>query len=247
MRIAALYDVHGNLPALEAVLAEVEGEGTDLIVFGGDIVSGALPRETLARVTELGDRARLIRGNAERVLGEVKRGERAAGDGPGDGWFAGQLTDDEVAGLAGLPLHAVLDVDELGPVQIVHATPRDDEEVFLETTPEQVVAPMLAAAAAPLVVCGHTHMQFDRRLAGRRVVNAGSVGWPYEAAPGAYWALLGPDVELRRTEYDLGRAADRIAASGWPLAEEFARENVLTVPSRAEALAAFEPRVVRGA
>jgi diadenosine tetraphosphatase ApaH/serine/threonine PP2A family protein phosphatase len=101
--------------------------------------------------------------------------------------------------------------------------------------------------AAPVVVCGHTHMQFDRRIAGTRVVNAGSVGMPYEGAPGAYWALLGPDVELRRTAYDLERAAELIRASGWPGAEEFVRENLLVVPSREEALAVFEPLVGRGA
>jgi hypothetical protein len=90
-------------------------------------------------------------------------------------------------------------------------------------------------------------MQFDRRIAGRRVVNAGSVGMPYEASPGAYWALLGPDVELRRTRYDRKRAAERIAESGWPGTAEFTRENLLAVPSRAEALAVFEPLVERGA
>jgi hypothetical protein len=86
-------------------------------------------------------------------------------------------------------------------------------------------------------------MQFDRRVGETRVVNAGSVGMPYEAGPGAYWALLGPDVELRRTEYDVERAAEAIRATGWPQADEFAHENVLVVPRRAEALAAFEPGV----
>jgi diadenosine tetraphosphatase ApaH/serine/threonine PP2A family protein phosphatase len=187
-----------------------------------------------------------VRGNAERVLVEVRRGERERGTGPGDEWFAAQLSDEQIAVLADLPLSIVLDVDSLGPVEFCHATPRDDEEIFLETTPEDVVAPMLANAAAEVVVCGHTHMQFDRPFADRRVVNAGSVGMPYEAAPGAYWALLGPEVELRRTDYDRERAAERIAASGWPGAEEFVRENLLAVPSRAEALAAFEPLVARG-
>ncbi len=89
-------------------------------------------------------------------------------------------------------------------------------------------------------MCGHTHVQFDRRLDRRRVINAGSVGMPYEERPGAYWALLGPDVELRRTEYDLERAAEAIRATGWPDAEEFVAENLLTVPGAAEATAYFE-------
>jgi predicted phosphodiesterase len=247
VRVAALYDVHGNLPALDAVLAEVERERVDLIVLGGDIVSGPLPRETLERVLALGDGARLVRGNGDRILVEVRRGDRQPGAGPGDEWYAGQLSDEQIAVLADLPLSLVLDVDGLGPVEFCHATPRDDEEIFLETTPDEVVAPMLETSAAAVLVCGHTHMQFDRPIAGRRVVNAGSVGMPYEAAPGAYWALLGPDVQLRRTDYDRERAAERIAGSVWPGADEFVRENLLAVPSRAEALAVFEPLVRRGA
>jgi predicted phosphodiesterase len=247
VRVAALYDVHGNLPALEAVLAEVERERVDLIVLGGDMVSGPLPRETFERVLALGEGARSVRGNGDRILVEVRRGDRQPGAGPGDEWYAAQLSDEQIAVLADLPLSLVLDVDGLGPVEFFHATPRDDEEIFLETTPDEVAAPMLETAAAAVLVCGHTHMQFDRPIAGRRVVNAGSVGMPYEAAPGAYWALLGPDVQLRRTDYDRERAAERIAGSAWPGAAEFVRENLLAVPSRAEALAVFEPLVGRGA
>jgi predicted phosphodiesterase len=243
VRVAALYDVHGNLPALEAVLAELEAEPVDAIVFGGDVVSGPLPRETLALVESLGERALLIRGNAERALAEVWRGEREPAYGSADAFYGERLTEAQIAYLDGLPPSLVRDVDGLGRVQFCHATPRDDEEIFLETTPDEVVAPMLAGAGAPVVVCGHTHMQLDRRVGEVRVVNAGSVGMPYEAAPGAYWALLGPGVELRRTEYDGEAAAARILAGGWPRADEFVRENVLVVPTRAEALAVFEPQV----
>ena len=92
----------------------------------------------------------------------------------------------------------------------------------------------------PVVVCGHTHVQFDREAAGKRLVNAGSVGMPYEARPGAYWALLGPDVELRRADYDLEAAAEAIRATGFPAAAELAAENVLRVPSAEEATKQFE-------
>jgi predicted phosphodiesterase len=245
VRVAALYDVHGNLPALEAVLAEVEREGIELIVSGGDVVAGPFPREVLELLLSLGDRVLFVSGNGDRHIVELAAGDEPAND-PRD-WVLGRLELRHVTALAGFEPSLTVDVDGLGPTLFCHATPRSDEEVFLETTDEQLVAPMLAGAVEATIVCGHTHMQLDRPFAGKRVVNAGSVGMPYEAAPGAYWALLGPNVELRRTEYDLERAAELFRRSGHPQADELARENVLTVPSRADALAAFEPLVVRGA
>ena len=245
MRVAALYDVHGNLPALEAVLAEVEREAVDLIVSGGDVVAGPFPRETLDLLLALGDRVRFVRGNGDRIILELAGGADA--DAARHDWVATQLEPRHHEALRSFESTVTVDVDGLGPTLFCHATPRSDEEVFLETTDEAIVAPMLAGAAEATVVCGHTHMQVDRPLGGKRVVNAGSVGMPYEPAPGAYWALLGPDVELRRTDYDRVAAAELFRATGHPDAEELARENVLTVPSRAEALAAFEPLVERGA
>jgi predicted phosphodiesterase len=246
VRIAALYDVHGNQPALEAVLAEVERERVDLIVFGGDLVAGPFPRETYATWRGLGDRAAALRGNVERAMLEIHRGEREPQPGAaGDEWVVATLEDDEVETLGALPEQLRFDVDGLGPVRFVHATVRDDEELFTDETPDEVVAPMFAGADEAVVVCGHTHMQADRTVGGVRVVNAGSVGMPYEARPGAYWALLGPGVELRRTEYDLTAAAARMAPLDWPQAEEFVRENVLVVPTRAEAIDVFERQAGR--
>jgi putative phosphoesterase len=247
--IAALYDVHGNLPALEAVLDEAESEGVERIVCGGDVVTGPMPAETLERLLALGDRAVVLRGNADREAVAVAHGSQQAGEWPGprDAWSIGRLGPKHLDAIEALPETVTLDVAGLGPVLFCHATPRSDEEVFLEDTPVEVVEPMLAGAGATVVVCGHTHMQFDRRVGSLRVINAGSVGMPYEAAPGAYWALLGRDAELRRTAYDLEGEADAIRATGWPAAEEFVRENLLAVPSRAEAHAAFEPLVERPA
>ena len=248
MRVAALYDVHGNLPALEAVLAEVERHGVDLIVLGGDIVSGPFPRETYAAWRALGEKAVAVRGNVERAFLEIRRGLREPAPGAaGDPWVVEQLSDDEIETLGALPEQLLLDVDGLGPVRFVHATLRDDEELFTEATPDAVVAEMFAGADAAVVLCGHTHMQLDRVVGGTRIVNAGSVGMPYEAAPGAYWALLGPDVELRRTEYDLASTAQRIAPLSWPTAESFVRENLLTVPKREEAIDVFERQAGRRA
>jgi predicted phosphodiesterase len=222
VRVAALYDVHGNLPALEAVLAEVDGEGVDEVVFGGDIASGPFPKQTLALVRSLD--ARCLRGNGDRRHTET---QEAA-------WVWEQLSDGEAAWLEGLPEQI-----ELGGTLFCHATPRSDEEIVTPATTDERLAEILAGVEQRLVVAGHTHMQLDRRVGPWRFVNAGSIGMPYEDEPGAYWAIVGDDVELRRTEYDPDAAAAAIRTSGWPMAEKFAAENVLTVPSRAEATAVF--------
>jgi putative phosphoesterase len=230
VKVAALYDVHGNLPALEAVLAEVEAEGVDQIVFGGDIVSGPLPRETIERVRDLPN-ARFVRGNADRLSSPAMNPDWDSAR----RWVERQLDDERIAWLAELPFSAVLD-DTL----YVHATPQDDETVITELTSEERLRELLAGVTERRVVAGHTHMQLRRELGAVEFVNAGSVGMPYEAEPGAYWALLDRDeVEFRRTDYDREEAAEQIRASGHPLADSLAAENVLVVPSRAEALAAF--------
>ena len=190
MRVAALYDVHGNLPALEAVLAEIDAE---LIVVGGDVVGGAFPAETVERLRGLGERARWIRGNAERELVEPPgQLERLQDD----------LTDEQIDFLYALPERVEVDVEGVGNVLFCHATPASDLDLVTPLTSEERLAAILAGVRADVVVAGHTHMQDDRRAPGVRWLNAGSVGMPYEDLPGAYWALLGPDVELRRTEYD---------------------------------------------
>src|SRR5204862_4096850 len=150
-------------------------------------------------------------------------------------WAAAQLSPPDRDFLASFEETVRVDVDGLGRVLFCHGSPRSDEEIISQATPVERMRELLEGVDAEVVVCGHTHMQLDRVVDGVRVVNAGSVGMPY-GEPGAYWALLGPDVELRRTAYDLDAAAARIRASGWPVANEFARENVLAVPSVEEAL-----------
>jgi putative phosphoesterase len=190
MRIATLYDVHGNLPALEAVLAEIPADAT--IVVGGDVVLGGThPSETLERLRGLGDRVVWIRGNADR---ELKPGEPAlAPAGLLDATRAA-LTGEQIDFLYGQPLTAQID-----RVLFCHATPRNDLDIFTERTPEDRLVEIFAGVDADVVVCGHTHMQFERTIAGKRVINSGSVGMPYENEPGAYWML---DLEHRRTGYD---------------------------------------------
>jgi putative phosphoesterase len=214
MRVAALYDIHGNLPALEAVLEEVEREQADAVVFGGDVIAGPMPRETLERALSLGDRAHLIRGNADRIVLEFRRGTREGGVGFADAWVGEQLSAQQAAFLDNLPLTITLEVAGFGRTCFCHATPRNDEEIFTERDSDEVVAGMLAGVEERTIVCGHTHIQGDRQVGGWRVVNAGSVGIAYGAL-GAHWALLGPDVELRQTDYDRERAARLIRETGW--------------------------------
>jgi predicted phosphodiesterase len=240
MRVAALYDIHGNLPALEAVLAEPEVAAADVVVIGGDALEGPMPVETLELLEGLGARVRWVRGNTEREVLEGRDSDPEAGGiwERRATWVAAQLTSDQLTRVAAWPATVAVDVDRLGPTRFCHATPRDDFEIFTAITPAEAVEPMLAAAE-PTVVCGHTHVQFDRAIGGRRVVNAGSVGMPYEDEPGARWCLLGPGVELRRTAYDMGAAAERIRASAYPEADEHAAE-LLRPAGAEEATTTFE-------
>jgi putative phosphoesterase len=206
LRVAALYDIHGNLPALEAVLAEVDA---DLILVGGDFVAGPWPSETLERLRGLDGDVRFIRGNADREVVEEGRGLA-----PPEvmEYVREHLSDEQVAFLADLPLTESIEVDGLGSVLFCHATPRSDEEILTRISAEERWADALRGVDADVVVCGHTHVQFDRRVERIRLVNSGSVGMPYEDEPGAYWTLLGPEVEFRRTQFQQGD----VAASGWP-------------------------------
>jgi len=245
VRVAALYDIHGNLHALEAVLAEPDVVAADLIVVGGDFVSGAEPAETFDRLRALGERARFIRGNADRDA--VERFQSPGGDDEiarTQHWVARRLGRERLDFLADLPLTEVVEVDGLGPVLFCHATPHDDETIFTRLTPNERMRELLAGVEQRTVVCGHTHVQVDRVVDGIRVVNAGSVGMPYEGRRGAFWALLGPDVAHRRTEYDVEASAQAVAASGREDREALAR-YLLEPLSTEEASETFE-RMARG-
>jgi putative phosphoesterase len=231
MRVAALYDVHGNLPALEAVVADWRLEAADAIVVGGDVVAGPFPAETLDALGALGERVRFLRGNADRNVLE-DAGERSL-------WCRSRLGDVRAARVAAWPQTLSLEVDGLGPVRFCHATPRSDEEIVTRITPDDEVADALQGTEETVVVCGHTHIQYDRRVDGWRLVCAGSVGLPYEGRPGAFWLLLGPDVSHVRTEYDVHRAAELIRTSGYPDPEGTV-ESLLEPPDPEEVSSLFE-------
>lgn len=254
-RVAALYDVHGNLPALEAVLEEVRREGVDHVVVGGDVLPGPMSRECLGQLLDLGLPTDFVHGNGELAVLAQMSGARTgsvtywgtiSGKRPSDDivevnrWTATQLDADFETVLAGWPRTVQLEIDGLGSVLFCHSTPRSETECFTRRTDESRLLPLFEPLRVDLVVCGHTHMQFDRRVGSTRVVNAGSVGMPF-GEPGAYWLLLGPDVELRKTSYDLDAAAQRIRRTAYPQAEDFAAGSVLSPPTEEAMLTAFAP------
>ncbi len=239
--VAVLADVHGVLPALEAVLAEDDVLAADVVVLAGDIASGPLPVETLDVLQALGERVVWVRGNADRELVEMARGKFTQE--PPDAvspWAAEQLRVDQVELLASLPTSVTI-----GAALYCHATPRDDEEMVLVDSPISRWAQVFSELPDEVrtVVCGHTHMPFARQVDRRLVVNAGSVGMPY-GAPGPSWALVTPDgVQLRRSALDSVKAAERIVAeSSYPGREAWVAEYLLSNYSDTEALEAFRPR-----
>jgi putative phosphoesterase len=239
MRIAVLCDIHGNLPALQAVLAEVEKAGVDLVVFGGDVAAGPMPVETIEVLAGYAGPARFVRGNADRLMVELFDNTPDAGDSP-DFWPASMLSRSHRDFLNKFESTVEVSVDGLGSVVCCHAGLASDElPIITPATPDGVIAEALASASDRIVVAGHTHMQFDRRVGGGRMVNAGSVGRPYEDQPGAYWAVLGPEVDLRRTAYDFAAAAEAVRRTNFPEREEIASTIVRPMP-REEAITTFE-------
>lgn len=245
MSTAVLSDIHGVLPALEAVLAEPVVAEAELIVLTGDIAAGPLPSETLDRLTRLGERVLWVRGNADRELVALAGGGETTIPDPIAPWAAAQLRPDQVELLAGLPHPVTRHLDGFGPVLFCHGSPRDDDEVVLVDTRMERWQEALSTVdeAVTTVVCGHTHMPFVRLAFGRLVVNPGSVGMPY-GRPGAHWALLdGGTVQLRRTTYDYDAACAEIAAtSAYPDAGEWADFFVRAQATDDEVLKLFAPR-----
>ncbi|MFJ4438440.1 metallophosphoesterase family protein [Streptomyces sp. NPDC088923] len=248
--VAVLSDVHGVLPVLEAVLAEPEVREADLLVFTGDLAAGPQPVAVLDRLAALGERALLVRGNADRELVGLARGTLTADTAwPVDLWAARQLAPAHLALLDGLPHPVVREVAGFGPVVFCHGTPRDDEEVVLVDTRPTKWAEVFAGLPAEVrtVVCGHTHMPFARLVGGRLVVNPGSIGMPY-GRPGGSWVLLRDgQVSLRHTPVDVPAAIEAVVAgSAYPDARAWAEGYLRAEVGDLEALSAFGPRDGRG-
>lgn len=247
MRVAVLNDIHGNLPALEAVLTEVRIEGVDRIVVGGDVFPGPLAHLTLRELAGCGIPVEFIYGNGEVALlaelaGRAPRMPEAYR--PSVRWNAEQLDAGEREFIAAWPMTRRLPVPSLGGVLFCHATPRDENEIFTTRTPESRLLSIFAGVRESIVVCGHTHIAMDLTVGPMRVLNPGSVGMPF-GLPGAHWMVLGPGIEFRHTNYDLQRAADRVRASGYPGAEEFATKYILQPPSEKDMLKVYENAGIR--
>ena len=217
MRIAVLCDVHGNLPALEAVLAEVASLEVDRIVCGGDVVAGPFPRECLGRLLDRD--AVFVRGNADREPGA---------------WVEALLDSESLRFLRELPTSLALD-----GVRYCHGSPRSDEEILTRISPDERFRAALDGVEERLVVGGHTHVQFEREVDGLRFANAGSVGRPYEGRHGAFWAVVeSGTVQLRATPYALEAAVALFRSTGY--ADEHFVPNLLTPPDPDETSAYFE-------
>jgi putative phosphoesterase len=238
-RVAVLSDVHGNATALAAVLAELENEVPDLLVFGGDLTWGAQPRETYELASSLETPAVFVRGNADRVLME------GAGESDRERWMQEQHTYEMRAFVERFDEQAVVEVEGLGAVRFCHGSPRSDEECVTPETPAVRVREFIDGVPERVLVTAHVHIQFDREVLDIRSVNPGSVGLPYEGRPGAYWALLGPDVELRRTDYDVERAVAAYREGGFPRAEQLT-EMLLSPPEPAEVIEDAERQIFAG-
>jgi len=215
VRILALYDIHGNIDALDAVLADPRAADADIVVVGGDAVPGPFARATLARLEALSVPVRWIRGNGEREVAEV-----VGGSAPPDDDLVSFIAEiatteigDEQAGCLGeLPLTV-----ELDGVLFCHASPRRDDEMLTRLSPPERWTDALGGVDSALVVAGHTHQQDDRVVGNLRFVNAGSVGLPYEGDGAARWLWVADGVPaLRHTAYDAARAGARMLGAGWP-------------------------------
>jgi putative phosphoesterase len=245
-RIAVVSDIHGVLPCLDAVLAEPAARSADLLVVTGDIAAGPQPNQVLERLSGLGEKARLVRGNADRDLVTMATGgEPPEGTPPVDVWAAQQLTPEHVQLLAALPHPLVLELSGFGDVLFCHGTPRDDNEVVLVDSRPSRWADVLdeVPESVRMVCCGHTHTPFARLVDRRWIVNSGSTGMPY-GSKGVPWALLDSHgVQLRVTPIDLEQVAeDVIADSGFPDVRSWVTDYVLQPPSDIDALLAFAAR-----
>lgn len=242
MRIAALYDIHGNLPALKAVLKEVEKAKIDQVVVGGDVILGPMSKQCLDMLLEVKTPIYFIIGNCETsVLDYIKN--KPLKNIPENvlkciSWTADQLPKKYIEFLAAWPKTITLNVKELGNVFFCHATPKSETQNFTRLTPIKKLLTIFEGTKEQMIVCGHTHMQFDLNIGKYRISNAGSVGMPF-GNPGAYWLILGTKFDFRYTNYNFSKAANDILKTSYPDAANFAENNVLNSPSEEMMLKIF--------
>lgn len=219
MKVLALYDIHGNLDALEAVLADHRVSDAEAIVVGGDVVPGAFSSECISLLRGQELPVHWVRGNGEREVADAAAtgidAERVRPDALAE--FTSALTAASLGAEVSSCLGTIPTTVELDGVLYCHATPRRDDEMLTRISPNERWVEALGGVEFRLVIAGHTHQQDDRLVGAVRFVNAGSVGLPYEGDPAARWAWISDGTaELRRTAYDGAAAGRRMLAAGWP-------------------------------
>lgn len=235
-KFAIISDIHGNLPALEAALAEIAAEGIERIVCLGDVATlGPQPRAVIARLRALG--CPVVMGNTDAILLAPQPGEGAMGGVPTsiedfDRWSAAQLTPDDLAYLRTFQPTITLPLGDIGTLLCYHGSPRSYDERITAETPDNALHEMLAATPAQVYIGGHTHQQMFRRHRDALVLNPGAVGFVKDAiAPAtlirnpswAEYALIASDggrldVSLRRVPFDLDALFAAFDATGIPRA-----------------------------
>ncbi len=238
MRVAVISDTHGNLAALDAVLAEIDATGPyDLLVMGGDFAfGGPHPAECIDRIRERGIPA--VRGNTDEFIVELATGGRIPARVAHESqrhtasepmlqryrWAVDHLAADQIAYLAHLPLARAIPVPAGRALTVVHATPWNAHDTVPESAAEELARRMLDQAGGQALAYGHIHVQYLRRVDGRLLAAVGSVGLPFDGDQRAAYAVftLGEDgwsVEFRRVAYTVERAVADVLASGMPGAE----------------------------
>jgi len=241
MRIAAIYDIHGNFPALQAVVAEISKASIDLILVGGDVIAGPMPVETLQLLEKTSKKIpmQFIHGNAESELIRFVNGKDINGLTKNSEaithWLAKELNSEQIEFISTWAKIRQLKLDNGKEILFCHATPDNDIDIFTQLSLESELIPVFKNLKASIVICGHTHMQFDREIANIRVINAGSVGMPF-GHTGADWLIIDNEISFMHSDYNLEKAAISIRKTNYPQADQFANNNVLNSVSKTTAL-----------
>lgn len=215
-RVAVISDVHGNLPALEACLADVSVADVEAVVVIGDVTWGPQPAEVLDRLLAVDMPTFFTRGNAERLVLDGAQGRRTPAS-EVERWLLSMHTPGMLDVLDSFARSVTFVVGGLGAVFASHASPRSDNELWTPATPAEQIEEACAGEEAPTIAHGHTHLQYHREVAGRTIIGAGSVGLPYGVTePGARWTLLGDDIVAQVSPYDIEDAISAARTVGYP-------------------------------
>ena len=226
MKYAVFSDVHGNLPALEAVLSDIEGQGVDKALHCGDLVGyGPFPNQVINLIRSRGIDG--VMGNYDDGVGFERddcgcayrdETQRQLGHRSLD-WTKARVTGENKEFLKSLPRELRLSQGTF-EVLVTHGSPRRINEYLYEDRPVKTFSRLLEAGGCNILVCGHTHLPYHKVIEGKHVVNVGSLGKPKDGDPRATYALLtitdGLGVDFRRISYDVERMAMAIEASELP-------------------------------